>query len=85
MIAKERGTETLFLFLTTRSSVEKRVDATSDGAGRTGPVGRGIQRSVVIRTAVERINISSTDFKLRLPAATRFQTLPRRLLMPVRE
>lgn len=34
------------------------------GAGR-------IQRSVVIRTAVERINISSTDFKLRLPAATR--------------
>lgn len=36
MIAKERGTETLFLFLTTRSSVEKRVDATSDGAGRMG-------------------------------------------------
>lgn len=47
--------------------------------------GRIQRRSVVIRTAVERINISSTDFKLRLPAATRFQTLPRPLLMPVRE
>lgn len=33
--------------------------------------GRIQRRSVVIRTAVERINISSTDFKLRLPAATR--------------
>lgn len=78
LIAKERGTGNRFSFI--NDTVEKRVDARS-----SGPVGRGIQRSVVIRTAVERINISSTDFKLRLPAATRFQTLPRRLLMPVRE
>lgn len=62
------------------STTRLRNESMHEVRGRSDPAERS-----VIRTAVERINISSTDFKLRLPAATRFQTLPPRLLMPVRE